>query len=221
MSIFRTIGLIIICIFFRNVVIVAHSPSQTHAVLYTVNSDLIVEIDLPWTSNDAARQYLNILEGQQIDDISTDKYYKQYINNHFYIISEGQIKVAEQIQIKPSDHSHSITYQLRFEHIDLATSKLVNTLMLGYFGDRQKNFMKFEIDGKAFKHVGSVDNTEIRLLAQNRTVSFCRLSTFPFQGPLGLVFLVIIVSALIVSTLRKRILEKRYGLQKSTNTVSN
>ena len=119
----------------------AHSPSETHTMLILSPQEIVAVVDLPWTVNDAAREYFNIKPGDRISDQETDAYLKQYIIAHFSVRTDDEKLAVRSIQAIPQDHGHSLVYRIRFTPTNQRIKSIHNTLMIGKYGNRQKNYI--------------------------------------------------------------------------------
>lgn len=121
--------------------VVAHSPKATHTLIANNNFHTVVQVDLPWTANEAARKYYKIPEGAQISDEETKAYTQRYIKDNLSLYSDGKQIVPVSLSIVPQSHGHSITYELLYRQIDLAQLQVRNELMLNN-NEKQKNYIR-------------------------------------------------------------------------------
>lgn len=121
--------------------VVAHSPKATHTLIANNNFHTVVQVDLPWTANEAARKYYKISEGAQISDEETKAYTQRYIKDNLSLYSDGKQIVPVSLSIVPQSHGHSITYELLYRQIDLAQLQVRNELMLNN-NEKQKNYIR-------------------------------------------------------------------------------
>ncbi len=121
--------------------VLAHSPKETHTLIANNNFHTVVQVDLPWTANEAARKYYKIPEGAQISDEETKAYTQRYIKDNLSLYSDGKQIVPVSLSIVPQSHGHSITYELLYRQIDLAQLQVRNELMLNN-SEKQKNYIR-------------------------------------------------------------------------------
>ena len=146
--------------------VAGHNPMETHTLIFRNADELTVEVELPWTVNEAARLYFQIQEGDLVSDSETAKYLKQYVLSHFYVIQNEMDLTPENMDEIPLDHGHSIKYRINYK-INKASALVVENLcLMELFGEDQKNYLAvLEMDQVIAEEVLSEKNCVLQISA--------------------------------------------------------
>lgn len=118
-----------------------HNPMETHSLILINDRDLVVDVELPWTVNEAARLYYQIQKGDLISDAETALYLKAYVLSHFHIIQNEQDLIPLKMEEIPLEHGHSIKYRIDYPINKAGNIIIENLNLLELFGDDQKNYV--------------------------------------------------------------------------------
>ena len=107
----------------------AHAAMETHSLIYQKENATIIEIDVPWTINEAARNYFTISEGSQTSIEECIAYIIDYIGEVYHVYSGAYNQRFESIELIPQDHGHSYLFRLTYDQLNLETIRIDNQLL--------------------------------------------------------------------------------------------
>jgi len=148
--------------------VLGHNPAETHTLIRLDEDRLTVDIELPWTINEAARLYYQIQEGNLVSDEATQNYLRSYVLDHLHFFQAERPVLPVKMEEIPLDHGHSIKYELIYPIETGVSIEVVNNCMLELFTDLQKNYVVVE-NSKIFQFEKLLNENQCELIIPEKS----------------------------------------------------
>lgn len=182
-NIYKKSGLALLVTMTVITTVMGHSGKETHVFISNSESHTIVKVDVPWTINEAARQYFLIEEGDQISDQETNAYIQRYLEYHFALFEDKLALQPFKVVKVPQDHSHSLVFEMYYRKCNLTRLRIYNQLLIPFNENRQKNYIKVDLGGDQYV-MAKTDADNAWLDVSSKTLSESAYAHFftPFAG---------------------------------------